>query len=46
MLPAAVADLVADAITANRFWIFTDPGFTQLAVNRRQRIAEGRNPQT
>jgi NAD(P)-dependent dehydrogenase (short-subunit alcohol dehydrogenase family) len=45
MAPAAVADLVADAITANRFWVFTDPGFTQIALDRWQRIAEGRNPQ-
>jgi NAD(P)-dependent dehydrogenase (short-subunit alcohol dehydrogenase family) len=46
MAPAAVADLVADAITANRFWVFTDPRATQIAVDRWQRIAEGRNPQT
>jgi hypothetical protein len=46
MAPAAVADLVADAITANRFWVFTDPRFTQIALDRWQRIAEGRNPQT
>ena len=46
MAPAAVADLVADAITADRFWVFTDPRFTQIALNRWQRIAEGRNPQT
>ena len=26
MAPAAVADLVADAVAANRFWVFTDPG--------------------
>ena len=45
MEPAVVADLVADAITANRFWIFTDPHFTQVAVDRWQRIAEGHNPQ-
>jgi len=45
MAPAAVADLVADAITANRFWVFTDPHFTQLALDRWQRIAEGHNPQ-
>jgi NAD(P)-dependent dehydrogenase (short-subunit alcohol dehydrogenase family) len=31
MAPAAVADLVADAIAADRFWIFTDPQFTHLA---------------
>jgi NAD(P)-dependent dehydrogenase (short-subunit alcohol dehydrogenase family) len=46
MAPAAVADLVADAITANRFWVFTDPHFTQMALDRWQRIAEGHNPQT
>jgi hypothetical protein len=46
MAPAAVADLVADAITANRFWVFTDPFYTQRALDRWQHIAEGRNPQT
>jgi NAD(P)-dependent dehydrogenase (short-subunit alcohol dehydrogenase family) len=46
MAPGAVADLVADAIAANRFWVFTDPRFTQMALDRWQRIAEGRNPQT
>jgi NAD(P)-dependent dehydrogenase (short-subunit alcohol dehydrogenase family) len=46
MAPAAVADLVADAIVANRFWVFTDPRFTQMALDRWQRIAEGHNPQT
>ena len=45
MAPAAVADLVADAIAAERFWVFTDPQFTQVALDRWQRIAEGRNPQ-
>ena len=46
MAPAAVADLVADAIAANRFWVFTDPRFTQIALERWQLIAEGHNPQT
>jgi len=46
MAPAAVADLVADAIAANRFWVFTHPGSTQRALDRWQRIAEGHNPQT
>jgi NAD(P)-dependent dehydrogenase (short-subunit alcohol dehydrogenase family) len=46
MAPAAVADLVADAIAANRFWVFTDPRMTQIALDRWQRIAEGHNPQT
>jgi len=45
MAPAAVADLVADAIAANRFWVFTDPHFTQMALDRWQHIAEGHNPQ-
>jgi NAD(P)-dependent dehydrogenase (short-subunit alcohol dehydrogenase family) len=45
MAPAAVADLVADAIAADRFWVFTDPRFTQMALDRWQRIAEGDNPQ-
>ena len=44
MAPAAVADLVADAIAADRFWVFTDPHFTQIALDRWQRIAEGRDP--
>ena len=46
MAPAAVAELVADAISANRFWVFTDPRFTQIALDRWRRIAEGHNPQT
>jgi hypothetical protein len=46
MAPAAVADLVADAITANQFWVLTDPRLTPIALDRWQRIAEGRNPQT
>ena len=45
MAPAAVAGLVADAIAAGRFWVFTDPRFTQIALDRWQRIAEGQNPQ-
>jgi NAD(P)-dependent dehydrogenase (short-subunit alcohol dehydrogenase family) len=46
MAPEAVADLVADAIAADRFWVFTDPRFTQRALDRWQRIAEGLNPLT
>ena len=45
MAPAAVAGLVADAIAADRFWVFTVPQFTQTALDRWHRIAEGRNPQ-
>jgi NAD(P)-dependent dehydrogenase (short-subunit alcohol dehydrogenase family) len=44
LAPDAVADLVADAVAADRFWIFTDPAFTQAALRRWHRIAEGRNP--
>jgi NAD(P)-dependent dehydrogenase (short-subunit alcohol dehydrogenase family) len=44
MDPAAVAGLVADAITADQFWVFTDPRFTQIALDRWQRIAKGLNP--
>ena len=46
MAPAVVANLVADAIVANRFWVFADPHLTQIALDRWQRIAEGDNPQT
>jgi NAD(P)-dependent dehydrogenase (short-subunit alcohol dehydrogenase family) len=45
MEPAAVADLVAAAITADRFWVLTHPGFTEIALRRWQGIAEGRDPQ-
>jgi NAD(P)-dependent dehydrogenase (short-subunit alcohol dehydrogenase family) len=44
--PAAVADLVADAVAADRFWIFNDPEFTEMALRRWQGIADGDNPQT
>jgi NAD(P)-dependent dehydrogenase (short-subunit alcohol dehydrogenase family) len=44
MDPATVADLVADAITADQFWVFTDARFTQLALDRWQRIARAANP--
>jgi NAD(P)-dependent dehydrogenase (short-subunit alcohol dehydrogenase family) len=44
MPPAAVADLVADAVTAGRFWVLTHPEDTQRALARWQSIAEGVNP--
>jgi NAD(P)-dependent dehydrogenase (short-subunit alcohol dehydrogenase family) len=44
MEPAAVADLVADAIAGDRFWVLTDPGFTAIALRRWQGIATGDNP--
>jgi NAD(P)-dependent dehydrogenase (short-subunit alcohol dehydrogenase family) len=45
MSPSAVADLVANAITAGRFWVLTHPEHTQRALARWQSIAEGVNPQ-
>jgi NAD(P)-dependent dehydrogenase (short-subunit alcohol dehydrogenase family) len=44
--PAFVADLVAGAISTNRFWVFTDPAFADAALRRWHGIAEGRNPET
>jgi NAD(P)-dependent dehydrogenase (short-subunit alcohol dehydrogenase family) len=44
MEPAAVADLVAHAIVADRFWVLTDPDFTAIALRRWQGIANGDNP--
>ncbi len=46
MAPAAVADLVADAVVSERFWIFTNPAFTEVALRRWHGIAEGNNPET
>lgn len=45
MEPAMVADLVAGAVAADSFWVLTDPEFTEIALRRWQRIAEGHNPQ-
>ena len=44
--PAAVADLVADAIESDRFWVLPGPEYMELAVRRWERIAEGSNPET
>jgi NAD(P)-dependent dehydrogenase (short-subunit alcohol dehydrogenase family) len=44
MQPAAVADLVADAIARDRFWVLTDPAFTAIALRRWQGIANSDNP--
>jgi len=43
--PAAVADLVAEAVGQNRFWVFPHPDFVELAVRRWHGIAEGRDPE-
>ena len=45
MPPAAVADLVADAITAGRFWVLPHPEFVELAARRWRRIADGEDPE-
>jgi NAD(P)-dependent dehydrogenase (short-subunit alcohol dehydrogenase family) len=42
--PAAVADLVADAVVEGRFWVFTEQSFVDLAVRRWQRVAERADP--
>jgi NAD(P)-dependent dehydrogenase (short-subunit alcohol dehydrogenase family) len=46
MEPAAVADLVADAVAADRFWVLTHPELAEIALRRWQGIAEGRDPYT
>jgi NAD(P)-dependent dehydrogenase (short-subunit alcohol dehydrogenase family) len=46
MPPAAVADLVADAVAADRFWVLPHPEFVEIAVQRWHDIAEGVNPRT
>jgi len=44
LAPAAVADLVADAITTERFWVFTDQEMVGIAAHRWEGIAAGQNP--
>jgi NAD(P)-dependent dehydrogenase (short-subunit alcohol dehydrogenase family) len=45
MAPAAVADLVADAIEARKFWVLPHPEWVELAARRWQGIPEGKNPE-
>jgi hypothetical protein len=45
MTPAAVADLVADAVSSGRFWVFPSPEFVEVALARWHSIAEGLNPE-
>lgn len=42
--PAAVADLVAQAIDGGRFWVFTDQDWVDLAAARWATVADGINP--
>ena len=44
MQPAAVADLVLDAITSGRFWVFPQREFLELAIARWRDIEEGLDP--
>ena len=44
MPPGVVADKVADAVEAERFWILPHPEFVEIAVRRWHDIAEGVNP--
>jgi len=43
--PAAVADLVAEAVTTGRFWVFPSPEFVDVAIRRWHGIAEGALPE-
>ncbi len=43
--PAVVADLVADAVAREKFWILPHPEFVELAVRRWHTIADGVNPE-
>jgi NAD(P)-dependent dehydrogenase (short-subunit alcohol dehydrogenase family) len=42
--PAAVADLVVDAVRTNRFWVFPHADFLDLAVQRFHTIADALDP--
>ena len=42
--PAAIADVVAEAITSGRFWILPHPEWVERAARRWRRIAEGLDP--
>jgi len=44
MPPAVVADLVADAVAAERFWVLPHPEFVEVAEQRWHDIVEGVNP--
>ena len=42
--PAEVAAFVADAVAAGKFWAFIGQEWVDLAVQRRNAIAEGEDP--
>jgi NAD(P)-dependent dehydrogenase (short-subunit alcohol dehydrogenase family) len=43
--PAAVADLVHDAVLAKKFWVFTSGEFNPAVVKRHRSIEAGTNPE-
>jgi NAD(P)-dependent dehydrogenase (short-subunit alcohol dehydrogenase family) len=43
--PASIADAVADAVVANRFWVIPHADFLEIAVKRWHGIAEGLEPE-
>jgi NAD(P)-dependent dehydrogenase (short-subunit alcohol dehydrogenase family) len=43
--PAAVADLVVDAIRTDRYWVFPHPEFVEICMERFHQIGEGSNPE-
>ena len=45
MAPAAVADLVLDAVDNERFWVFPHADFLDIAIERFHTVGEGLNPQ-
>jgi NAD(P)-dependent dehydrogenase (short-subunit alcohol dehydrogenase family) len=42
--PGVIADLVVDAITADRYWVLPHPDFLEIAMRRFMSIGEGANP--
>lgn len=43
--PSLVADTVVDAVQSDRFWVFPNPEFVEMAATRWQSITEHRNPE-
>jgi hypothetical protein len=43
--PAAVADAVADAVAADRFWVIPQQDFFELVIERWHRIADRLDPE-
>ncbi|HET6911413.1 MAG TPA: SDR family NAD(P)-dependent oxidoreductase [Mycobacteriales bacterium] len=43
--PSLVADTVVDAVQNDRFWVFPNPEFVEMAANRWRRIADHLDPE-